>query len=149
MNNQNKSKNNFDLSSNGFIRYCPTCNNPMRLQQNRAKGTYFLGCTKYPDCKKSLNIGNPTFCELSENKCLNCNGKLFSIKTGNQSSFICLGNCLDENQNNYENNNKFKNGNFNNNNSKKYGKRKRKWKKKNNYNKKNNSNDFDDFEDEE
>ena len=148
-NNQNKSINNFDLSKNGFIRYCPTCNNPMRLQQNRAKGTYFLGCTTYPDCKKTINIGNPTTCELSDNKCLNCNGNLYSIKTGNQSSFTCLGNCLNESQNNYENNNKFQNKNFNNsNNNQKSKKRKRKYKK-NNFKKKNNNNEFDDLEDDE
>ena len=146
LNNQNKSNNNFDLSNNGFIRYCPTCNNPMRLQQNRAKGTFFLGCTKYPDCKKSISIGNPTFCELSDNQCINCNGKQYAIKTGNQSRFICLGNCLDDNQNNFENNNN-QNGGFNNNNKKRFGKRKRKWKK-NNFNKKNNNDDFDDFEEE-
>ena len=141
--NQKKPKNNFDLSKNGFIRLCPTCNNPMRLQQNRSSGAYFLGCTRYPDCKKSLNIGNPTFCELSDKQCLNCNGKLFSIKAGNQSSYLCLGNCLEENQNNYGNNNNFQNSNFNNN---KYGKGKRKrWNKKNYKKHKNDNND--DFED--
>ena len=146
----NIQRNNADLSNNGFIRYCPTCNSPMRLQQNRSTGTYFLGCTRYPDCKKSLNIGNPTFCELSDSQCLNCSGKLYSIKTGNQSNFVCLGNCLNENQNNYSSNNNFQNNNFNNNNNRnKFGKRKRKnGFKKNNYHKKNNGNNFEDFDEE-
>ena len=97
----------------------------------------------------AINIGNPTTCELSDNKCLNCNGNLYSIKTGNQSSFTCLGNCLNESQNNYENNNKFQNKNFNNsNNNQKSKKRKRKYKK-NNFKKKNNNNEFDDLEDDE
>ena len=148
-NNKNENyiqSNNSDLSNNGFIRFCPLCNNPMRLQQNRASGTYFLGCTRYPDCKKSLNIGNPTFCELSNTQCTNCNGKLYSIKTGNQSNSICLGNCLNDNQNNYSNNN---NNNFNNNNKKKFGKKKGGWKK-NNFHKKSNgnNNDFDDLDEE-
>jgi DNA topoisomerase-1 len=30
---------------------CPDCGSPMRLQQNKRKGNYFLGCTKYPKCK--------------------------------------------------------------------------------------------------
>jgi DNA topoisomerase-1 len=30
---------------------CPDCGSPMRLQQNRRRGNYFLGCTKYPKCK--------------------------------------------------------------------------------------------------
>ena len=142
--NNNIKRNNSDLSNNGYIRYCPLCNNPMRLQQNRASGTYFLGCTRYPDCKKSLNIGNPTSCELSDRQCTNCNGKLYSMKTGNQSNFTCLGNCLNDNQNNFSNNN----NNFNNNNKKKYTKKKG-WKK-NNYHKKSNgnNNDFDDLDEE-
>ena len=142
--NENKiQNNNSDLSNNGFIRYCPLCNNPMRLQQNRASGTYFLGCTRYPDCKKSLNIGNPTFCELSDKQCNNCNGKLYSIKTGNQSDFICLGNCFNDNQNNYSNNN----NNFNNNNKKKFGKKKTNWKKINFHKRSNgNNNNFDDLD---
>ena len=141
--NENKiQNNNSDLSNNGFIRYCPLCNNPMRLQQNRASGTYFLGCTRYPDCKKSLNIGNPTFCELSDKQCINCNGKLYSIKTGNQSDFICLGNCLNDNSNNYLNNN----NNFNNNNKKKFGKKKTNWKKNNFHKKSNGNNNFDDLD---
>ena len=45
-NNNNNNNNNIDLSKNGFIRYCPICNNPMRLQQNRSNGCYFIGCTK-------------------------------------------------------------------------------------------------------
>ena len=148
INNQNRPNNNFDLSNNGFIRYCPTCNNPMRLQQNRAKSTYFLGCTRYPDCKKSLNIGNPTLCELSDKQCINCNGKLYSAKTETQSNFICLGNCLSDNQNNLDNNNNFKNTHSNyNNNNKNFGKRKKKWKK-NNFHKKSNSDNFENYEEE-
>ena len=72
----------------------------MRLQQNRSNGCYFLGCTKYPNCKKSLNIGNPKKCELSNKECLCCKGKLFSISDDNNSSFICLGNCLRDSDNN-------------------------------------------------
>jgi DNA topoisomerase-1 len=30
---------------------CPECNGPMRLQLNRRRGNYFLGCAKYPKCK--------------------------------------------------------------------------------------------------
>ena len=30
---------------------CPECGSPMRLQTNRRRGTYFLGCSKYPKCK--------------------------------------------------------------------------------------------------
>ena len=42
---QNKNvNNNIDLSKNGFIRYCPICSNPMRLQQNRSNGCYFRVC---------------------------------------------------------------------------------------------------------
>ena len=137
INDQNQSNNNFDLSNNGFIRYCPMCNNPMRLQQNRAKSTYFLGCTKYPDCKKCLNIGNPSFCELSDRQCNNCNGKLYSTKTGNQSGFICLGNCLKENQYNFDNNN----------NKNSFSKNKRKRKRKF-FHKKNNRDDSDNYEEE-
>ena len=147
-NNLNLDENNEDLSNNGFIRYCPQCNNPMRLQQNRSSGNYFLGCTKYPDCKKSLAIGNPNKCELSEKKCLSCSGKLYSISNGNNSSYICLGNCLKENSNNFENksnyNNKYNNSKSN--------KRKRGWKKKKvykKYKKNNDSNDFGENDDEE
>ena len=144
--NNNRSNNNVDLSSNGFIRYCPQCNNPMRIQQNRSSGSYFLGCTEFPNCKKSLNIGNPTLCELSSKPCLTCKGKLYSIKIGEESSFICLGNCLNENQNNYQNNGNYKN-NFNSK-KKKYSKRKKRWKKNNKNSNNYNSNDNfdDDFE---
>ena len=141
-NNDFDDNNNIDLSSNGFIRYCPICNNPMRLQQNRSNGSYFLGCTKYPDCKKSLNIGNPTSCDISDKQCLTCHGKLFSISNG---SYICLGNCLKDNYNNYQ-----KSGN-NNNYSNKFNKRKKGWKKRTghkNYKKKNNENDFNEYNEE-
>jgi DNA topoisomerase I len=30
---------------------CPECGSPMRLQLNRRRGNYFLGCSKYPKCK--------------------------------------------------------------------------------------------------
>lgn len=30
---------------------CPDCGAPMRVQMNRRHGNYFLGCTRYPDCK--------------------------------------------------------------------------------------------------
>ena len=145
INNINRPNNNIDLSNNGFIRFCPQCNNPMRIQQNRSSGSYFLGCTKFPDCKKSLNIGNPAFCELTNKPCLTCNGKLYSIKVGDQLSFKCLGNCLNENQNNYQNNANFKNNNFSKK-KRKFVKRKNGWKK--NKNNQNNNYDFDesDFE---
>ena len=152
-NNIRISDNNEDLSCNGFIRFCPMCNSPMRLQQNRAKGNYFLGCSKYPDCKKSLNIGNPTSCELSEKQCLSCKGKLYSISNGQNSSFICLGNCLNDNINNFDksnNNNNYKNyiNNYksgNKSNKRKRGTRKRRGKKNKNWNK-NNENNFNDNE---
>ena len=136
-----QNNNNNDLSSNGFIRYCPMCNNPMRLQQNRANRSYFLGCTKYPDCKKSVNIGNPKSCELSNKQCLSCSGKLYTISDDKESSsFICLGNCLKDNFNNFGNNNNYKNDNRSN-------KRKRNWKKKNTYKKNKKTNYNNEFED--
>ena len=129
--NNNGNNNNIDLSKNGFIRYCPLCNNPMRLQQNRSNGCYFLGCTKYPNCKKSLNIGNPKRCELSNKECLCCKGKLFSISDDNNQSFICLGNCLKDSDNNNKSN-----------------KRKRK-KTNKKYKRKNDENNYEDNEDNE
>jgi DNA topoisomerase I len=30
---------------------CPECGSPMRLQLNRRRGNYFLGCSTYPKCK--------------------------------------------------------------------------------------------------
>ena len=143
--------NNIDLSNNGYIRFCSMCNNPMRLQQNRAKGNYFLGCSKYPDCKKSLNIGNPNKCELSDKQCLSCKGKLYSISDGKNSSYICLGNCLNENVNNYGNNNNYGSNNYNNKFGNKSNKRKRGWKKKGGnkkYRKKNEDDDFEDYDEE-
>ena len=128
-NNNDDNENNIDLSSNSFIRYCPMCNNPMRLQQNRANGSYFLGCSKYPGCKKSVNIGNPKSCELSNNKCLSCSGKLYSISDGKDSSFICLGNCLKDNLNNFGSNSNNNNNNKYNSYGSKSNKRKRGWKK--------------------
>ena len=141
--NENNNNNSEDLSKNGYIRFCSICNNPMRLQQNRAKGNYFLGCSQYPNCKKSINIGNPIKCEISDKQCLSCKGNLYSINDGSNSSYICLGNCLKDNVNNYGNNN-----NYNNKFGNKSNKRKRGWKKKGgkkNYRK----NEEDDFEDEE
>ena len=108
----------------------------MRLQQNRSNGCYFIGCTKYPNCKKTLNIGNPKKCELSNKECLTYKGKLFSISDDNNQSFICLGNCLKES--NYNNNNK---NNYNN----KSNKRKRK-KNNRNYKRRNNENNYEELE---
>jgi DNA topoisomerase-1 len=30
---------------------CPECGSAMRLQINKRRGNYFLGCTQYPKCK--------------------------------------------------------------------------------------------------
>ena len=143
---QNSGSNNFnnnneDLSKNGFIRFCTMCNNPMRLQQNKKSGSYFLGCCNYPNCKKSLNIGNPKICELTDEKCNSCGGKLYSVSDGNNSSSICLGNCLNDNSSNFINNN----NNFSYNKSKSK-KRKRGWKKKTGYKKNKKNYDDNDFE---
>jgi DNA topoisomerase-1 len=35
---------------------CPDCGSPMRLQQNRRRGTYFLSCSTYPKCKGTRQV---------------------------------------------------------------------------------------------
>ncbi len=35
---------------------CPECGSPMRVQINRRRGNYFLGCTQYPKCKGTRQL---------------------------------------------------------------------------------------------
>jgi ssDNA-binding Zn-finger/Zn-ribbon topoisomerase 1 len=38
---------------------CPKCESPMNVRVNRAEGTEFLGCSKYPDCKGTRKVSGP------------------------------------------------------------------------------------------
>lgn len=40
---------------------CPVCNGPMLRKQNRANGTMFWGCNRFPSCRGTRNAdGLPT-----------------------------------------------------------------------------------------
>ena len=35
---------------------CPVCSKRMALRRNRTQGTYFLGCTGYPECRGTRDL---------------------------------------------------------------------------------------------
>jgi DNA topoisomerase-1 len=35
---------------------CPECGHPMKLRQGRGRASWFLGCSKYPKCKGTLEV---------------------------------------------------------------------------------------------
>ena len=126
-------------SENNYIRFCPRCQQRLNLRKNRSNQTFFLGCCGYPNCKYTVNINNPGYCELGTNKCEKCNNFMYKIGKDENDNFIniCLGNCLNENCNfnttsNTNSNNyvgskqkKRKYNKKNNNNGKKKGRRKK------------------------
>ena len=127
-------------SENNYIRFCPNCQQKLRLIKNRTNNSFFLGCSGFPNCKISFNINNPGYCELGSNKFNKCGNLMYKIGKDDHDNFIdiCLGNCINENGNfvmNYNNNNN-NNGrkrkyNKNNNNNGEIKKRRKKKKEEN------------------
>ncbi len=123
-------------SDNNYIRFCPRCQQKLRLIKNRTNNSYFLGCSGFPNCKFTFNINNPGYCELGSNECNKCGNLMYKIGKDENDNFIdiCLGNCINENGNcvmNYNSNNNNNGGKrkYNNNNingGKKKGRRKKK-----------------------
>lgn len=77
---------------------CPVCGSPMQLKRSRQKGTFFLGCSRYPACKTMERI-DPDFVEeyLYQDKkhqgirCPRCRCSL-EAKTGQFGIYVqCCG----------------------------------------------------------
>ena len=121
--NNNSSYNNSSSNNNSenYIRNCPNCSAPMRLLMNKAKNTYFIGCSNYPNCKNTISIDNPVICKISNNKCFKCSQggrEIFKYEVSqsenSQKDYICLYNCLNDNQRRNQYNNNQYNNNYNN-----------------------------------
>ena len=87
----------------------------MALKMNKTTQAYFVGCKKFPDCRSTFFIGNPTTCTLSQKICDKCSTNtkkiyLFELgKEDEETEFKCLYNCLDNPANKPVNNLKKKN----------------------------------------
>ncbi len=65
---------------------CPKCNSPMKLKKSRKSGTFFLGCTKHPNCKSTefvdVDLVEDYFYSYSKEgkKCPKCGRSLTAYK---------------------------------------------------------------------
>jgi len=44
---------------------CPDCGAVMVIRQNSYDQSFFLGCHRYPDCKKTLEIDEALYMEIT------------------------------------------------------------------------------------
>jgi DNA topoisomerase-1 len=74
---------------------CPTCGKFMLRRQKRVGGGEFLGCSGYPECKTTMNVGEdgkPVLAaKPTEYKCEKC-GKPMVVREGRRGPFLaCTG----------------------------------------------------------
>ncbi len=77
-----------DVTSESLDEKCPTCEKPLEIKLGR-RGK-FVGCTGYPDCDYTRNIGEDQDDEpeiLEDRKCPDCGADLI-IKSGRYGKFI-------------------------------------------------------------
>ncbi|MDT8407327.1 MAG: type I DNA topoisomerase [Methylococcales bacterium] len=82
-----------DVTQEALDEACPECGQPLSIRLGR--NGRFIGCTNYPDCKYTRNLGSDADAESSEpaldRACPKCAEPL-AIKTGRYGKFIgCTG----------------------------------------------------------
>lgn len=75
---------------------CPKCKVKFMRPIKSKKGTYFLSCSGFPDCRNILNINDPISLNISNETCSVCRlNKLYEVEYGDaEPELICLGNCI-------------------------------------------------------
>ena len=79
------------LKEENFVMKCPECEGDLQIKYTPKFKSYFVACSKYPDCKKAFSLPRYFLARKSNKKCSECGfPEVTLIKKGKKPWIFCV-----------------------------------------------------------